>query len=296
MYVPLIAVVAASVIGMYSLAAVRRRITTRACQVLVGALVLALGAATMMRNREYASAMSITQQDLRRRPNEYTHGAFGSELARLRRDEEAIPELLIGARVDPRARYNLGVTLFNTKRYDEAIHHLTTLAAEHPMREETPWARRTIGHAYSVQGKWPEAITQFRMVLAMTPYDTQTRRLYADALNSYGIELGTSGEHVRAVEAFRGSLAQNPDGSAVRHNLATALLDSGDLPGAAAAAGKALEQSPTDAGLYNLRGRALAMQGEFKDALVNLEAAVKLRPEDPALREDLSRVQKFLAR
>jgi Flp pilus assembly protein TadD len=37
------------------------------------------------------------------------------------------------------------------------------------------------------------------------------------------------------------------------------------------------------------------MQGRFKDALTNLEAAVKLRPGDPALRDDLARVQKFLA-
>ena len=161
------------------------------------------------------------------------------------------------------------------------------------MREEAPWARKTIGHAYSLQRRWPDATTQFRMVLAMTPHDAEARRLYADALNGHGIELGTSGEHTRAVEAFRGSLAQNPDGSAVRHNLATALLDSGDLAGAVAEAGKALEQSPTDASLYNLRGRALAMQGQFTDALVDLEAAVKLRPDDPALREDLRRARQF---
>ena len=56
------------------------------------------------------------------------------------------------------------------------------------------------------------------------------------------------------------------------------------------------ELDSTNADAYNLLGRLYAMQGRFKDALTNLEAAVKLRPGDPALRDDLRRVQKFLER
>ena len=48
------------------------------------------------------------------------------------------------------------------------------------------------------------------------------------------------------------------------------------------------------AGLHNLLGRALAMQGQFREALINLEAAVNLRPEDPALAEDVGRVRRFV--
>lgn len=132
------------------------------------------------------------------------------------------------------------------------------------------------------------------MVLAMTPNDIETRRVYANVLNSYGIELGTAGEHARAVAAFKGSLEQDSNSVGVRHNLATALLDSRDLAGAVAEAKRALEERPIDAGLYNVLGRALAMQGQFKEALINLEAAVKLRPDDPALRADLKRVKEFL--
>lgn len=296
MYLPLVAIVAAGVIGPYSLAAVRRRVEARGAWMLVGAVVLLMGTATVARNGEYASTLTIAEQDLRRRPNDYTHGAVGSELARLRRDEEAIVELRIAARSDPRSRYNLGVSLFNTRRYDDAIRELEGLAAEHPMREEVPWARRIIGHAYGLQGRWLQAITQFRMVLAMTPHDAEARRLYAEALNSYGIERGTAGEHAKAVDAFRASLAQEPHAADVRYNLATALLDSGDVTGAAEEVRRALQQGPTDADSYNLLGRVLAMQEQFSDALVNLEAAVKLRPDDQALRDDLERLRRFLQR
>ena len=68
------------------------------------------------------------------------------------------------------------------------------LVAEHPMREEAPWARRVMGQAYARQLKWPEAIAQLRMTLAMTPHDAEARRLLVDAYNSLGIESGAGAE------------------------------------------------------------------------------------------------------
>lgn len=312
MYVPLMASVAAAVGGLYGLTAGRRagrdrttrrlpglqtrtRPTFSLGAVVVGAIVLILGTLTVARNRDYASALTIAQQDFAAWPTDYTQGVVGTELARLGRDEESIALLTVAARSDPRARYNLGVALFNTGRYDDAIRHLTALAEEYPMREEAPWARRIAGHAYSLQERWTAAMAEFRMVLAMTPHDAEARRLYARALNAHGIERGTAGEHATAAEAFRASLAQDPGGRGVRHNLATALLDSGDVRAAASEARTALEQNPTDPSLYNLLGRALAMQGQVKEALINLEAAAKLRPDDAALAADVERVRRFVS-
>jgi Flp pilus assembly protein TadD len=62
-----------------------------------------------------------------------------------------------------------------------------------------------------------------------------------------------------------------------------------------AEAQRAITLDPASADGYNLLGKLLAMQGDFKEALVNLETAVKLRPNDASLRDDLARVQKFLA-
>lgn len=302
MYVPLMAIVAAAVGGLYGVVGrrtpglkSRTRPTFSLGAAVVGALVLILGGMTVARNRDYASALTIAQQDFAAWPRDYTQGAVGTELARLGRDDESIAPLTVAARSDPRARYNLGVALFNTGRHDEAIRHLTALAEEHPMREEAPWARRIAGHSYSLQERWTAAMAEFRMVLAMTPHDAEARRLYARALNAHGIERGTAGEHAKAAEAFRESLAQDPTGRGVRHNLATALLDSGDVRAAASEARTALEQDQTDPGLYNLLGRALAMQGEFREALINLEAAAKLRPDDPAVAADVERVRKFVS-
>jgi Flp pilus assembly protein TadD len=291
MYLPLVAVVATFVIGIFTISRIRERVPARIARIAVVGVAMALGIVTMARNREYASRLSIAQMDLRRWPNDYTHGAVGSELARLGRDEEAIAELRLGARSDPRARYNLGVSLFNTKRYEEAIRELDLLAAAHPWREEVPWSRRVMGHAYAIGHKWPEAITQLRMVLAMTPGDRRARDLLINALDGHGIELGSHGKFPEALATFRRALELDPKNASARHNLATALLDSGDPDGALTEAQHAMLLNPTYAGTHNLIGRALALQGKYPEAVAALERAVALDPRDAEIQNDLQRVR-----
>lgn len=97
--------------------------------------------------------------------------------------KDALPYLRTGARSDVRARYNLGVTLYNLGRYDEAIRELEVLVRNHPMREEAPWAHRVIGHAYARLQRWTDAVAHLRTALSMTPGDTDARRLLVDSYN-----------------------------------------------------------------------------------------------------------------
>jgi tetratricopeptide (TPR) repeat protein len=186
--------------------------------------------------------------------------------------------------------YNLGVALFNNKRFDEALQVLAKLMAAYPNREEIPWARRIRGHIYVLQQHWPRAIGELRVGLSMTPGDREMQTLLATALNGQGIDLGTAGKHADAATSFRRALEIDPASASVRHNLATALLDSGDLAGAMAEAQRNLERHPTDGGSYDLIGRALAMQGKLDEAIAQLEQALRLSPGEPAIREDLQRV------
>lgn len=136
------ALVALVVIGAYGLAFSKRRVRfLTATWALVG-VSLALGAVTLTRNREYPSGRSLAQSVLTRWPTDVAHGMVGSDLALLHRDDESLGQLRVAARTDARSRYNLGVGLFNAKKFDEAIHELGILAAEYPMRSEIPSARR----------------------------------------------------------------------------------------------------------------------------------------------------------
>lgn len=290
MYLPLMAVVALLVLTAYGLESLRHRVS-RARAVLVLAVVsLALGAATIARNREYASPLVLANTVLRRWPTDVAHGMVGAELVRLQREGEAITHLREGARSDPTARYNLGVALFNVKRFDEAIHDLEILIAEHPWREEIPWSRRLIGQAYAAQQKRPEAIAQYRTVLAMTPRDAVARSLLIDTLEAYGVELGTAGKYGEAATAFRQGIALDSSHARLRANLATALLDAGDPMSAATEAQHAIALNPADAGSYGLLGRALALQGRYDEAIAQFNQALRISPSEATIREDLERV------
>jgi Flp pilus assembly protein TadD len=289
MYLPLMGIIALIVCGLYGIESIRQRISSRHAMLALATLTIILGAGTLARNEEYASGLSLAQASLSRWPSDLAHGAVGSELARLRHDAEALPELRLGARTDPRTRYNLGITLFNLKQLDESIAALRVLVDEHPSREEIPWARRTIGHALSLQGKWPQAINELRVALSMAPNDGQTKTLLAGAYFGQGIAFADAERFTDAAQSFREALKIDPDSTRLRHNLAAALIDSGDLTGGLAEARQAVAGDPADASSYDLIGRALAMQGKLDEAITQFEQAARLAPNDAAIRDDLER-------
>ena len=148
MYLPLMALTTAAVVGLYGLSSLRSRTPRALAAICVLVAAAGLGLATMARNNEHQSWLTLAEKTLERWPSDAAKAAVGDELSRRGRDEEALPYLRIGARSDARAQYNLGVTLYNLQRYDESIGTLEHLVAEHPMREEAPWARRVMAQAY----------------------------------------------------------------------------------------------------------------------------------------------------
>jgi hypothetical protein len=293
MYLPLMAVVTGIVAGLYSSGAVRQRMSRRLAGVTLAVVTVALGSLTIKRNSEHQSLLTLAQRDLERWPTDVAHAAVGSELSRLRRDEDALPLLRTGARSDVRARYNLGITLFNLKRYEESIRELEVLVAEHPMREEAPWSRRVMGHAYARLSRWPDAIVELRMTLAMTPHDLEARRLLVDAYNSHGVDLAQAQKYNEAIVQFRHALGVDDRNGSARYNLATALFDAGLLKEAFVEAERALALNPANADAHHLIGKLLALQGRLNESIVSFETAVKLRPDDAVIREDLAQVQRL---
>jgi tetratricopeptide (TPR) repeat protein len=292
MYLPLMAMTAAVVVGLYGLRSLRSRTSRAMAAICLVIAATGFGLATIARNAEHQSWLTLAETTLDRWPSDAANAAVGGELSRLGRDEEALPYLRIGARSDARAQYNLGVTLYNLKRYDESIRALEYLVAAHPMREEVPWARRVMAQAYGRQLKWPEAIEQLRMTLAMTPQDAEARRLLIDAYISRGIEFAQAQKFTDAISDFRSALGYDDQNANARYNLATALFDAGQMNEALAEAERALTLNPASADAYHLKGKLLALQGRLDESMVNLEAALKLRPDDAVIREDLARVRR----
>jgi tetratricopeptide (TPR) repeat protein len=291
MYLPLMAVITAIVMTLYGSTRLRQHVSRAVTAVAVAAIGIALGAGTIRRNAEHQSWLTLARTTLDRWPSDAAYAGVGSELARLRQDEEALPLLRIAARTEPRARYNLGVTLFNLKRDEDAIRELEVLVKEHPMREEVPWARKVMGHAYLRLSRWPDAIAQLRMVLTMTPNDAEARRLLVEGYNTYGVSLAQAGDFGSAISQFKYALTFDERNESAQYNLATALFDAGRMHESFVEIERALELGPNNADAHHLKGKLLALQGRMPESIASLETAIKLSPNDPLIREDLSRVR-----
>ena len=141
--------------------------------------------------------------------------------------------------------------------------------------------------------RWPDAIAELRMTLAMTPHDAEARRLLVDAYNSHGVDLAQAQKYNEAIVQFRHALGVDERNASARYNLATALFDAGQLKEAFVEAERALALNPANADAHHLMGKLLALQGRLEESIVSFETAVKLRPDDPVIREDLARVQRL---
>ena len=293
MYLPLMAITTAVIIGVYSVRHLRERLPRPLAALCLAVVATSLGIATVARNAEHQSWLTLAETTLERWPSDVAYAAVGGELSRLGRDEDALPPLRLGARSNVRAQYNLAVALYNLKRYDEAIRALDALVTQHPMREEAPWAHRMMARAYAAQTKWTDAIEQLRTTLAMTPHDAEARTLLVDAYNARGVELAQAQRFDHAIVEFQSALGYDDRDVSARFNLATALFDAGRLDEALDHARRALALHPGNADGHHLVGKLLALRGRLDESIASLETAVKLRPEDAVIREDLARVRRL---
>ena len=108
------------------------------------------------------------------------------------------------------------------------------------------------------------------------------RRRDAAALGGLGIALSAAGKRDEAADVFRRAVDVDPGNSRSRQNLAKALLDRGDLPGAAKEAEQAVALAPNDAAARELFGGILATQGKYAEARAQFERALHSDPASPA--------------
>jgi tetratricopeptide (TPR) repeat protein len=177
MYLPLVSVIVLIVVGVHSLAG-------RAGPIIYLLLATTLGVMTLLRNTDYRSELSIWQDTVTHRPD------------------------------NPRAQYNLGLTLAREGRDAEAINHYEEALRLQP---NYPKVRNNLGIALANSGRISEAIANFTELLRLDPND-------ADAHNNLGSALAQSGRMADAIEHFQAALRLQPNNISAQNNLAAALL------------------------------------------------------------------------
>lgn len=344
MYLPLVAIVVlVVVVATMVWDVVKKRWLAHVASTRPGALAFAgtfalvvvsasLTAVTFSRNREYESGLTLIRTTVERWPTAVSRHMLGGALVVAGRDNEAIPHLRAAIAGAPRARYDLGIALFNQGKFDEAVEQLSALIAvwssppavhprwQPPLRMDAIAARELIGRALARQARWDEAADQFRRVLAMDPTSRTARGLlaaalfaqqaYDDAIDQYrahlkeqpndvealgnlGIALVAAGKLDDAVEPFRRAVELDPRNGGAERNLANALFDSGDVNGAALHAQQAVELRPDDPAAHDLLGRALALQGKLSEAASRFERALQIDPAYADARQHLRQLQQI---
>jgi hypothetical protein len=252
MYLPLLAlavlVVLASMMAWTRWRPDRRSLLVPASILVV--VTVGLTWATIRRNREYASALTLARTVVERRPTSVAHHILGEQLLLAGRTDEGIAELRAAvAKGNSRAGYQLGMALVNAQRLDETVDALTAfVATEHPPRPLVPrWlepttvevvtARGVMAQVFGSRSQWDRMADQATEMLRAVPRHPGARRLLADA--RFGQE-----RWAEAVGEYRTYLAQRSEDAAAWINLGIASVASGVIDDAVDAFARAAAIEP----------------------------------------------------
>lgn len=329
MYAPMMALVALAVaIGWILLDRLRRRRPTAwpalnlAATIVVASLVLALGGATIARNRMYANPIVLWRDSVDQWPNGRARLSLAAALIDAGRPAEAVPELRLAVQQYAEAGYALGAALAATGQMNEAVDPLTDFIAARPSHPSRIPARSLLGRILASQQRADESAAQFRAILELAPSNRDARtslgdlllsqQRYADAAAEYervlkdvgvaeieiklGMALMGAGQPESAARAFERALALDPRAAAAHQGLAEIAWQRGGHEEAVSHAEAALRVNPEDAVSHNLIGVVLASSGRIKEAAVHFREAVRIHPSDERMRENLERAERLLSR
>jgi tetratricopeptide (TPR) repeat protein len=285
MYLPLAGLVVLVVLSTYRAWTVRS-LPGRAGPVAAVALCLALAAATVQRNREYESLISIMQSSVERRPHPRSHLMLGTALLEAGRREEAMP-ILDRAKELPGTRFVLGIDYISRGQFGAGATELERFLELAPMHARVVEAREALGRAYAALGRLDRAATHLTEVIRLQP-----RR--GPAYGYLGEVLLRQGRVAEGLQQFQTAAGLQPGNPDALRLLGIAQGQTGRLDAAAATFEQAIALDPLNARGHYLLGSALAAAGQVAAALPHFARAVELDPQDAKAREDLQRAQQFI--
>ncbi|MBU2489617.1 MAG: tetratricopeptide repeat protein, partial [Proteobacteria bacterium] len=275
--------------------------------VLVACLAVSLGAATWVRNLDYASATSIWRDTVEKAPENYRAWvALGQAFQAERNREEArrAADKALALRPDLALAWVLSGSLYWDENRAAEAEQAWLMALE---REPEHFAQANLSTVYLSQGRFDEAIRRAEAALARRP-DYYPARMNLGMALAGEARLGEAEEilaglvrtHPRA-ETFFGmgrvldlqgrpgeaaawyarALEAQPAHQEARLGLATVLSRQGRLREAVALYREVLEQSPDRPDVLVNLGRVFALLGRVPEAREEFQKALDLDPGNP---------------
>lgn len=134
-------------------------------------------------------------------------------------------------------------------------------------------------HAFADQGRWTEAVGEYRAALQAEPNNTL-------ALNGLGMALARTGDLDGAIEQYRRALTDierdhetsdlTPEIATVHDNLGVALRRKGDLAGAVSEFRKAVEAEPRNSHAHRNLGLTLEAEKDLDGALKEYQTELNI--------------------
>jgi len=170
-------------------------------------------------------------------------------------------------RENPTLAFTIGEYYFNHGSYDitKAEYYYTRAITLDPRYLEAYYQR---GRVFFIQGKFPRAFVDMRMVLNIDP---EWKRAYY----MLGLIHGYSGELDKAVTDFQAFLEWKPNSWAGHNDLVWVYFQQGNYAQAREVASDGLELSPENPWLENSLGVALMDLGNFDEAKIYFERALE---------------------
>jgi tetratricopeptide (TPR) repeat protein len=281
MYLPLAAVLALMVIGLYVWLG-------RRSLIILAAAAAGLGWLTLQRNQDYRSDLAIWSDTVAKRPgNARAYSNLGGALAgtpgRLPEAISAFEEVLRIQPNDPGALNNLACILVNIPgRLPEAIGHFETALRIAPGYVK---ARNNLGIVLYKTGRTSEAIVQLKEAVRIDPDDAEARYNLALALD----KIGRLPEAIIQLEEV---VRINPDDAEAHINLGIALDKAGQMPEAIVQFERAVRIDADDATAHKNLGIALGKIGRISEAIAQCQEVLRINPDSADARAFLEKLQK----
>jgi tetratricopeptide (TPR) repeat protein len=266
MYLPLAAVAALVVLGIYTWAG------RLGAYVLLASAFL-LGFVTLQRNEDYHSAVSIWGDTVAKLPgNPRAHNDLGEALSVSNRGMEALQQYQEAVRLKPTYpdyHYNLGMALSGLGRVQEALGQFEEALR---LKSDDAKTHESYGLALMKSGQAAKAIDQYQEALRLNPDS-------AEAHINLGIALGQAGQLPEAIAQFEEALRINPDDAKAHNNLGYACLQTGSLEDARAQFEQAVRLNPDFAEAHNNLALALDKLGRTSGAIEQYAEVLRLDPD-----------------
>ena len=184
------------------------------------------------------------------------------------------------------AHNNLGNTLEQQGKIDEAIHHLSK-ALE--LKPDFAGAHNNLGNALAKQGNFNGAVAHFSKAIQLKPD-------FAGAHLNLGNALEQQDRVGEAIFHFARALQLKPDFAEAYYNMGNVMARQGKFNEAVSHFSKALQFKPYFAEAHNNLGTILARQGKFNEAIFHFSEALRLKPDYLQARTNLDLILQMVGK